>query len=148
MPTPQRPWPNAAVAQRDSAALLLNKILSEIRHLKEVVKGYPDPTVLRQISSDLHDWSSSGYRLLERDWPKIRRWPDNAYQAKEDAIEAFVEVKISAQRIYAIARDGQQAYLKPQIKQMAEDLSFPVNDALTALVNMGAKLNGGNDERV
>lgn len=141
-------WPAQATKERDRAGFLLHLLLLEARALKRLTRNGLSPDVLRHIGSDIYDYAAEGYRLLEREWPGIRKWPDRANEARQAAIEAFYDAMVNGRRIREIVKTARQKYHRQELQEMADDLTFSVNEALNLMVSQGApqiSLENNND---
>ena len=132
------PWPTQAVTERDRAGFLLHLLLLEARALKRLTRNGLHPTVLRHIGSDIYDYAAEGYRILEREWPEIRKWPDRANEARLAAIEAFYDAMVNGQRIRELIKMARQKYHREELQEMADDMTYAVNGALNLMVAQGA----------
>jgi len=136
--TVRLPWPPVAEGERDRAGFLLHLLLFEARALKRLTRNGLNPEILRQIGSDIHDYASEGYRILERDWPEIRKWPDRANEARLSAIDAFYDAIVNGRRVRELIKGGRQKYHRSELQEMADDMTYIINDAINLMVAMGA----------
>ena len=131
-------WPAQATKERDRAGVLLHLLLLEARALKRLTRNGMAPDVLRHIGSDIYDYAAEGYRLLEREWPGIRKWPDRANEARQAAIETFYDAMVNGRRIHEIVKVSRQKYHRTELQEMADDLTYSVNEALNLMCAQGA----------
>lgn len=108
--------------------------------MKKLTRNGLHPAVLRRIGSDMYDYAAEGYRILERKFPDVKKWPDNANEARLLAIEAFYDGMTHGRRIEEITKTGRQKYARVELQEMADSMTYILNDAINLIVAQGAPL--------
>ncbi|MEM7331022.1 MAG: hypothetical protein AAF490_02945 [Chloroflexota bacterium] len=108
--------------------------------MKKLSRSGMEPNALKAIATDLFDYGSEGYRLLERESWSFR-WPDNAKEARDKSIDAFYDSMHNGRVIRQLLKNStiNVKYLQDEIADKATDLVFCTNEAITKMVSVGAK---------
>ncbi len=117
----------------------------EIVNLSIILNRYGGGSVtsdgLMTISTKLQNAGSTGLLIIDKPFPNIQRWPNEANAARIDAIRLFNKTQEYGSVLFNVASRRQAVYVKKQTLTVAHELNQRGHATLKQFVFIGADVD-------